>query len=65
LDDLKQKFDPESKRLGGMTKCIRSKPERLEMVLRFDEGMDRVEDLMNKALINIFIGKQVKGGTLR
>jgi hypothetical protein len=35
------------------------------MVLRYDIGLNRVEELSSKSLIDIFTGKLVKGETLK
>jgi hypothetical protein len=46
---------------GFSKKCIRVKPERINMVLGYDIGLNKVEELSNKYLIDRFTGKLVKG----
>jgi hypothetical protein len=52
-------------RLRKGKKCIRCRKDKVKLVLGLDVGMDRVEGLMNHALVGRFIGKLVKGDSLK
>jgi hypothetical protein len=41
------------------------KPKRIRMVLRYDIGLNRVDELSSKSLIDKFTEKLVKGGILK
>jgi hypothetical protein len=46
-------------------KCIRVRLENVKMVVGQDIGTEKVEFLMNMALVGRFMGKKVKGETLK
>ena len=61
--ELRDEGNPVRKRRKH--KCIRVKPDKVKLVLGLDVGLEKVEGLMKLALVGRFMGKEVKGDSLK